>query len=844
MPITHLITTPAKGLKVGSVGGGKSGKGRGKWGKKGKGAGVNLTQTGGDARGLFQGQEGSSSVGSDGASEPPALSLKPGQKITVEALRVATYIDVLWQDGTESIAVPSSDLYPGYTIDEHEFFPGTRVLMETSNSDAVNAPQKGMDGIVQWASQADRTAMIRWVPADRPGDAEEDDELSQLIEKEHAVYELKLDVYLHYRIGDIVLLLRGGGIIPKCYVLDVRSEMKKLEEQFSPSVSKSCQKGDSDEVDSTGVVISTLSALVEQLKTFRRETVSLNGVENLTKVESEKISLKRRIQELSSRIVKENAELESKIESERQNLKRRFQELSSRIQKETWSKFLITMASFPIRPWISQDDDSNSSVTTSEGDGDRKDEDDEWETESEHSWMGDAPPSTPVMCQASGERVKMPLTADYLSVQSLKEILSDEELPTDGSREVLLQRLQQHLLSTHTTLQALLAKVPGAVDPPVEEALPQAHAFFTLPPPPMFDMQDFMNYIEASGAVSISEKQKIAMLLHCGGAEFQRTVRSLNVEFQTLEEAVKHISKKFTPIDSTLISRYRLGETAMNPALARALEASSAQQDEMINSSPAVLQISDKSRKKSSKKSFKTPNSSTPSNSFKKEIPMLTHPCKYCGTIHLRSLAHCPKRDDVKLKSWKSSTAHQVKSTSEDNVSDDLLTYNFQVGKPQIFGTLVVEGVPRKFQLDTGATKDFIPCSFLKGRFTLKKCPPVRVFGDTLVQPLGVAQLNVSLPGQPSAVRPFVVMPKGEVALLGLKSCTEFKFLSLNNELVYHVTAEEDIIHRVNTIINAHADVFGQDNPGIKGVQAHIAVKADAEIVPAHSAIICDGRDC
>ncbi|CAG0891086.1 unnamed protein product [Cyprideis torosa] len=468
-------TTPAKGLKVGSVGGGKSGKGRGKWGKKGKGAGVNLAQTGGDARGIFQGQEGSSSVGSDGASEPPALSLKPGQKITVEALRVATYIDVLWQDGTESIAVPSCDLYPDDTFDEHEFFPGTHVLMETSNSDAVNAPQKGMDGIVQWASQADRTAMVRWLPADRPGDAEEDDELSQLIEKEHAVYELKRDLYLHYRIGDIVLLLRGGGIIPKCYVLDVRSEMKKLEEQFSPSVSKSCQKGDSDEVDSTRVVISTLSALVEQLKTFRRETVSLNGVENVKKVGSEKISLKRRIEELSSRIVKEHAELESKIESERQNLKRRFQELSSRIQKE--SEELEALRSSPGNPlfwesadrvvaklkrfkdfeyivnatvvdeeeefnfvgevsdirtdglmevtfmngschcvdifslvkvtlhdglWSldecpsSQDDDSNSSVTTSEGDGDRKDEDDEWETESEHSWMGDAPPSTPV----------------------------------------------------------------------------------------------------------------------------------------------------------------------------------------------------------------------------------------------------------------------------------------------------------------------------------------------------------------------------------------------------------------------------------------------------------------
>ncbi|CAG0899046.1 unnamed protein product [Cyprideis torosa] len=108
--------------------------------------------------------------------------------------------------------------------------------------------------------------------------------------------------------------------------------MKKLEEQFSPSLSKSCQKGDSDEVDSPGVVISRLSALVEQLKTFRRETVSLNGIENGIKMESD---LMRRIQEYSSRIVKENAELESKEESERQNLKRRFQELSGRIQKES-----------------------------------------------------------------------------------------------------------------------------------------------------------------------------------------------------------------------------------------------------------------------------------------------------------------------------------------------------------------------------------------------------------------------------------------------------------------------------------------------------------------------------
>ncbi|CAG0899986.1 unnamed protein product, partial [Cyprideis torosa] len=369
-------------------------------------------------------QEGSSSVGSDsGASDPPALSLKPGQKITVEALRVATYVDVLWQDGTESIAVPSSDLYPGYTFDEHEFFPGTRVLMETSNSDAVNAPQKGMDGIVQWASQADRTAMVRWLPADRPGDAEEDDELSQLIEKEHAVYELKVDEYFHYRyhIGDIVLLLRGGGIIPKCYVLDVRSEMKKLEEQFSPSLSKSCQKGDSDEELSGRIQKESeeLEALrfspgnplfwesadrvLAQLKRFK----DFEYIVNATMVDEE--TLFNFVGQVS------NIRTDGLMEVMFMNGSCHCVDIFSLVRVVD---FILKL---PHECFMSQDHDSNTSVTTSEADGDR---------------MGDAPPSTPV--QETPQATKPSQAAKGLKESSSEHIEDlEESVEQDQSVEYL-----------------------------------------------------------------------------------------------------------------------------------------------------------------------------------------------------------------------------------------------------------------------------------------------------------------------------------------------------------------------------------------------------------------------
>lgn len=37
-------------------------------------------------------------------------------------------VDVVWQDGTVDLNIPSSELFPIQHLDEHEFFPGDFVI--------------------------------------------------------------------------------------------------------------------------------------------------------------------------------------------------------------------------------------------------------------------------------------------------------------------------------------------------------------------------------------------------------------------------------------------------------------------------------------------------------------------------------------------------------------------------------------------------------------------------------------------------------------------------------------------------------------------------------------------
>ncbi|XP_011313716.1 E2/E3 hybrid ubiquitin-protein ligase UBE2O [Fopius arisanus] len=117
-----------------------------------------------------------------------------GSKIVVETLSTNTRANVVWQDGSVELGIPSTQLYPIHHLDDKEFFPGDFVIDQKEES--------RMYGVVQSVDHQGRTAKIKWF---RTYTSSQTPQPTFLEEREVSVYDLKDHPDFQYRPGTLVI---------------------------------------------------------------------------------------------------------------------------------------------------------------------------------------------------------------------------------------------------------------------------------------------------------------------------------------------------------------------------------------------------------------------------------------------------------------------------------------------------------------------------------------------------------------------------------------------------------------------------------------------------------------
>ncbi|XP_075973303.1 (E3-independent) E2 ubiquitin-conjugating enzyme UBE2O isoform X2 [Anticarsia gemmatalis] len=133
---------------------------------------------------------------------PPAPPPRRGDRVVVETLHTTSRANVVWQDGTIEMGIPSTQLYPIHHLDGQECFPGDFVVSGAANVEE-NQQLKHRDyGVVQRVDHHGRTAIVHWyrtyTSADEPVP-------QMLYESEVSVYDLKDHPDFQYRPGTVVI---------------------------------------------------------------------------------------------------------------------------------------------------------------------------------------------------------------------------------------------------------------------------------------------------------------------------------------------------------------------------------------------------------------------------------------------------------------------------------------------------------------------------------------------------------------------------------------------------------------------------------------------------------------
>ena len=123
------------------------------------------------------------------------FSLKAGEKVVTETLSTRSEVEVVWQDGTTEVGVPSSELYPVHHLDDHEFFPGDFVV------EAGEEFQPHSYGVVQAVDHAERCCRVKWFRTYTGTHPQP----IYVATSDNSVYDLKDHPDFKYRPGSIVI---------------------------------------------------------------------------------------------------------------------------------------------------------------------------------------------------------------------------------------------------------------------------------------------------------------------------------------------------------------------------------------------------------------------------------------------------------------------------------------------------------------------------------------------------------------------------------------------------------------------------------------------------------------
>jgi len=137
-------------------------------------------------------------------SNCPILVAQTGMRVVTETITTKSEVDVVWQDGTVDLNIPSSELFPIQHLDEHEFFPGDFVI------ESKEEFQPHTDGVIQDVDYIGRCCRVKWFKTYTDGSHPEPVYMES---SENSVYDLKDHPDFKFRPGAIVIRVanRDGG---------------------------------------------------------------------------------------------------------------------------------------------------------------------------------------------------------------------------------------------------------------------------------------------------------------------------------------------------------------------------------------------------------------------------------------------------------------------------------------------------------------------------------------------------------------------------------------------------------------------------------------------------------
>ncbi|XP_049868965.1 (E3-independent) E2 ubiquitin-conjugating enzyme isoform X2 [Pectinophora gossypiella] len=133
---------------------------------------------------------------------PPAPPPRLGDRVVVETLHTTSRANVVWQDGTIEMGIPSTQLYPIHHLDGQECFPGDFVVSGAATIEENQQLKHREYGVVQRVDHHGRTAIVHWF---RTYTSADDPVPQMLYESEMSVYDLKDHPDFQYRPGTVVI---------------------------------------------------------------------------------------------------------------------------------------------------------------------------------------------------------------------------------------------------------------------------------------------------------------------------------------------------------------------------------------------------------------------------------------------------------------------------------------------------------------------------------------------------------------------------------------------------------------------------------------------------------------
>ncbi|XP_050670763.1 (E3-independent) E2 ubiquitin-conjugating enzyme isoform X3 [Leptidea sinapis] len=132
---------------------------------------------------------------------PPAPPPRRRDRVVVETLHTTSVANVVWQDGSIEMGIPSTQLYPIHHLDGQECFPGDFVINGAANVEDNQLKHREY-GVVQRVDHHGRTAIVNWY---RTYTNAEEPIPQMLHESEMSVYDLKDHPDFQYRPGTVVI---------------------------------------------------------------------------------------------------------------------------------------------------------------------------------------------------------------------------------------------------------------------------------------------------------------------------------------------------------------------------------------------------------------------------------------------------------------------------------------------------------------------------------------------------------------------------------------------------------------------------------------------------------------